>query len=74
MGDFVTLGQREGRRALRRLAMSQPYRSVLLVRALLAVDPSVRYAPSRDEELCSVPDHRYYKGYPTVKNQKTDLR
>ena len=59
MEDFVTLGQREGRRALRRLAMSRPYRSMLLVRALLAVDPVVRYARGRDEEMCNIEDSPY---------------
>ena len=59
MGDFVTLGQREGRRALRRLAMSRPYRSVLLVRALLAIDPVLRYARGRDGEMRNMKDSRY---------------
>ena len=59
MENFVTLGQREGQRALRRLAMSRPYRSALLVRALLAIDPVLRCARGRDEEVCNMQDSRY---------------
>ena len=63
MGDFVTLGQREGQRALRRMAMARPYRSVLLVRALLAIEPVVRYARDRDGKLYSMQDHGIIKGF-----------
>ena len=52
MASICTLDQAEGCRLLRQLAIARPYRSVLLVRALLEAGITLRVPPAHGRDGC----------------------